>query len=636
MKSYQYLPYIKGPEDLKKLSQTECTALSSEIRRFLVGSVLKTGGHLASNLGIVELTLAMHRVFDSPKDHFIFDVGHQAYVHKLITGRGPAFPTLRQNGGLSGFTKRTESPHDPFGAGHASTSLSAAIGMATAEQMKGSDAYTVCVVGDGAFTGGMIHEALNNINRDLRLIIILNENEMSISPNTGRFATHMAKLRATEGYYDIKNGTRDLLRQVPLVGEPMFRFAKHVKQSVKDLLYHSNYFEDLGLYYLGPADGNDLSVAETLLEVAKEANQSVIIHFKTKKGKGWAPAETAPDAYHGVSPQKTEDSPSADPAPTYSDIFGRTMLSLLEERRDIRIITAAMTDGTGLRCVADARPDAITDVGIAEEHAITYAAGLAAGGVRAVAAIYSSFLQRAYDNLLHDAALQHLPIVLGIDRAGFNEGDGPTHHGIFDVAMLSALPDTEIDVPVTYEAMERFLRRAMLSDTDHLTAVRYPKGRENTELWSRFAPYATKDTPITPDYAVHTEEPDALIVTYGRITAEALAAKKRLAEAGISAGILLMEVLTPYAARAEEIAAYLTDKTKALVFLEEGVYAGGAGMILRDLMYDRCLTMGIRSAILAIKDPFAPSEKGRRMVETAGIDAEAVYRTVTSLLTPNE
>ncbi len=629
MNTYKYLSHIHSPKDIRDLSGEELSLLAKEIRAFLVEHVTKNGGHLASNLGVVEMTLAIHRVFDSPRDHIIFDVGHQSYVHKILTGRADRFDSLRQNGGLSGFTKRSESAHDPFGAGHASTSLSAALGMADAEAEKGSDAYTVCVIGDGAFTGGMIHEALNNIRSDRKLIIILNENEMSISPNQGRFAEHLAILRSTQSYHGLKNNTRAILTGVPVVGDALVGAVKHVKQSVKNLLYQSNYFENLGLYYLGPVDGNDLETVETLLRVAKEANQSVILHLKTKKGKGYSPAEAAPSLYHAVPKNKYYHvkNPTPDTALNYSDVFGRTLLRFMRQRDDLRVITAAMTDGTGLRCVADALPAYVIDVGIAEEHAITYAGGLAAGGLRPIAAIYSSFLQRSYDNLIHDIALQNLPLTLCIDRAGFNESDGVTHHGIFDVAMLSSLPHTDIFMPMSYDS-ERAMLEASFS-RDGITAIRYPKGAPDDALYARFTRYTDRTVMTKPDFDIQTAQKDVLIVTYGRIAAEAIRAEEVLAEDGIRVGVVLLEQLTPYHIRMDEIKVLAhTTGASLIVYLEEGIYNGGAGMILSDGIEEFCRENGIRQAIHAIRDPFAPSEVGKSMVQTTHLDADSLMLTI--------
>ena len=627
MDTYRYLDAINSPDDLKKLNTAEVKVLASEIRDFLVEAVTKNGGHLASNLGVVELTLAMHRVFHSPEDHFIFDVGHQSYVHKILTGRRDALmDSLRQNGGLSGFTRRSESPHDPFGAGHASTSLSAAIGMAEAEQRKGSGAYTVCVIGDGAFTGGMIHEALNNVRSDLRLIIILNENEMSISRNTGSFAQLLLKIRLSAGYHDIKNNTRTFLQKLPLIGDPLFRGVRAVKKSLKNFLYSSNYFEDIGLYYLGPADGNDFETVETLLKIAKETPQSVVLHLKTQKGKGWEPSEQFPDEFHAVPKMKYYHAaaPHEDNKTCFSDQFGAALLSLMRERDDLQAITAAMTAGTGLRELQKELPERVTDVGIAEAHALTYAAGLAAGGIHPVAAIYSSFLQRSYDSLIHDIALQHLPLTLCVDRAGYNEGDGMTHHGIFDVAMLSELPEAEIYAPLSYASLARYLRDAVASPT--FTAIRYPKGAENPALNARFSPYPEDSTVLT-DFPAD-DLPAVLIVTYGLIAAQAVKAEETLSAEGIRAGIVVLEKLTPYPDRAGHLLRFVSDETRALIFLEEGIYRGGAGMLLSDLLKEPLAAHGIPCRVLAIEDPFLPSEVGKSMAETAGIDCTAVVSCV--------
>ena len=383
----KYLPNIHTPADLRALPAEAIPALCEEIRETLVETVTQNGGHLASNLGAVELSVAMHRVFDCPRDHFIFDVGHQSYVHKLLTGRYESFSTIRKGGGLSGFTKRSESEYDCFGAGHSSTSLSAALGFAQGDRMSGSDAFTLAVIGDGAFTGGMIHEALNNITPGLRLIIILNENEMSISKNIGRFATHMAKLRRKSGYFKTKKGISRFLKRIPLIGNALFCAARDTKKAFKNALYGSNYFEDLGLYYLGPADGNDYEAVEALLTEAKKQGDNVVIHLKTRKGKGYAPAEAEPGRYHGMPPAGTVAKEN------FSHRLGEILIR--ESAKDDRIcaITAAMSEGTGLESFREARPHRFFDVGIAEEHALTFAAGLAANGYKPVTAIYSSFLQ---------------------------------------------------------------------------------------------------------------------------------------------------------------------------------------------------------------------------------------------------
>jgi len=435
---------VNSPADLKALSVKELETLAAELRDYLVFRVGENGGHLASNLGVVELTLAMHRVFDVPSDHFVFDVGHQSYVHKLLTGRKERFDTLRCAGGLSGFTKRAESECDAFGAGHSSTAISAALGLAEADALAGRAHWTVAVVGDGAMTGGLALEALNNCRRSVRLAIILNENEMSISENTGRLAGHLSHIRTSRPYITTKRVTSLVLRHVPLVGPYLYRAVSRIKRRVKRILYHENLFEHMGLRYLGPVDGNDLESMLSMMKHIKDSDGSVVLHVKTQKGKGYAPAEEAPNAYHSLPPRG-----KAPAGKTFSCAMGEALDILAAEDERICAITAAMRDGTGLAAFAEKYPKRFFDVGIAEGHALCFAAGLSAAKTRPVVPLYSTFLQRGYDNILHDIALQRLPVTLCIDRAGLSVGDGPTHHGVFDVAMLSAVPEAVIYAPVT-------------------------------------------------------------------------------------------------------------------------------------------------------------------------------------------
>ncbi len=619
-----YLPRIHTPAALRALPAEAIPALCEEIRATLVETVTRNGGHLASNLGAVELSVAMHRVFDCPRDHFIFDVGHQSYVHKLLTGRYDRFHTIRQGGGLSGFTKRSESEYDCFGAGHSSTSLSAALGFAQGDRMAGSEAYTVAVVGDGAFTGGMIHEALNNITPGLRLIIIINENEMSISKNIGRFATHMAKLRRKSGYFKTKKGISRFIKRIPLVGDALFRGIRAVKKAMKNALYGSNYFEDMGLYYLGPADGNDYEAVEALLTEAKRQNESVVIHLKTRKGKGYAPAEAEPGRYHGMAPA---GKPAAE---NFSHRLGEILID--EAKRDERLcaITASMSEGTGLESFREACPERFFDVGIAEEHALTFAAGLAANGYKPVTAIYSSFMQRAYDQIIHDIALQNLPVVMCIDRAGLNPGDGPTHHGIFDVSFLSSIPGMTIYAPVTFAGLALSVRAALAQGGP--VAIRYPNGGEDARLREAFyADGAPADIGVRESDPACTELPHGVILTHGRITSEALTARERLASEGIRVGILLCEYIKPYDRLAADVAARLPCGVP-LLFLEEELRAGGFGMMLSDAL-TRCGGMdGRRFAIMATDDSFVSQSRAEPVYRTAGLDAEAIADTLRSLI----
>ena len=620
----KYLPDIHTPADLRALPAEAIPALCEEIRETLVETVTQNGGHLASNLGAVELSVAMHRVFDCPRDHFIFDVGHQSYVHKLLTGRYESFSTIRKGGGLSGFTKRSESEYDCFGAGHSSTSLSAALGFAQGDRMSGSDAFTLSVIGDGAFTGGMVHEALNNITPGLRLIIILNENEMSISKNIGRFATHMAKLRRKSGYFKTKKGISRFLKRIPLIGNALFCAARDTKKAFKNALYGSNYFEDLGLYYLGPADGNDYEAVEALLTEAKKQSDNVVIHLKTRKGKGYAPAEAEPGRYHGMPPAGTVAKEN------FSHRLGEILIR--ESAKDDRIcaITAAMSEGTGLESFREACPHRFFDVGIAEEHALTFAAGLAANGYKPVTAIYSSFLQRSYDQIIHDVALQNLPVLTCIDRAGLNAGDGPTHHGIFDVSFLSAIPQVKIYTPITFAGLEVSVKKALAEGVP--AAIRYPNGGEDDLLKATFYPDGEPtDVGVRESNPANPAIPDAVIVTHGRITREALAARERLATEGILVGILLCEYIKPYEALAEEITARLPAGVPVL-FVEEEIRAGGFGMMLTDALRRNGGLAGHPNAVLAIANGFVTQGKNETILRTAGVDAEAMVKELKTLL----
>ena len=619
--SYRYLGKVNDPAALKALHESEIPALNAEIRDFLIKRVSENGGHLASNLGVVELSVALHRVFDSPKDHFIWDVGHQCYVHKILTGRFDQFETLRQSGGLSGFTKRSESAHDPFGAGHSSTSISAALGFAITDKLSGSDAYSIAVIGDGAFTGGMVHEALNNVDKHLRLIIVLNENEMSIAKNTGRFAKTLARIRRRKAYFNAKKVTRSVLKGIPLIGEPLFNGVKRLKMGFKNALYGSNYFEDLGLTYLGPVDGNDPFAIEALLREAKKLDESVIIHIKTCKGLGYQPAEQSPTAYHGVAP-----SGKVSQKQTFSAVCGQTLAELAQDDARICAITAAMGDGTGLEIFHKAHPERYFDVGIAEEHAVTFGAAMAANGYVPVFAVYSTFLQRAYDQVIHDVALQNLPFVMCIDRAGISAADGATHHGIFDVAFLSQIPGVKIYTPVTAQGLALSIKAAIADGCP--VAIRYPNDRERDEVLERFySGGAYDDIDVR---AWNTDGAQCVIVTHGKIVQEAIKAADSLLQKGIKTGILLCEYIKPYDQLATRIAELHDDPDTPIVFLEEEIRAGGFGMMLSDAMAKQGTLP--RHAIMAIDDNFVVQTKNESVYTTAGIDADCIVRTVHTLL----
>ncbi len=605
-RNYSFLANESNKINLKNINNKEAEKLAEEIRAFLVESVETTGGHLASNLGVVELTLALHKVFDTPNDRIIWDVGHQSYVHKILTGRAKDFDTLRTPGGLSGFTKRSESEHDAYGTGHSSTSISAAIGFAEADRLQNKTSYTVAVLGDGAFTGGLVHEALNNIDKNLRLIIILNENEMSISKNIGAFSRHIAKMRATRGYLKTKSFTRTVVTHIPLIGKRLFRGIRRIKKGIKNAMYGSNYFEDLGLYYLGPADGNSFEAVENLLQEAVASGQSTVIHLKTTKGKGYAPAEEKPNEYHSVAPQ------GAHTKTNFSAAMGETLTSLAAKDDKIVAITAAMADGCGITSFAETYPTRFFDVGIAEEHALIFAAGLSLGGMKPVVPIYSSFLQRGYDSILHDIALQHVPIVVPIDRASLSSGDGATHHGIYDVSFLSGVPDITLYAPATYTSLARYIKEGLSATKP--TFIRYPNSDE-------FLPqgYTQKNNL----YYNKVTNPGGIIITYGSIVKEAERAAKILSDQNFTCGIILLEQLKPL--DTETILSVLPENTP-IVFLEEGARAGGVGVMLYDAIRSDAKMKNRAYTTLAI-DSFAEGVKGEALYKTCGISAEDVVNT---------
>ena len=606
--SIKYLGHINSPTDLKKIPASEIPLLSDEIRRELVRITSANGGHLASNLGVVELTLAIHRVFDLPRDHLIFDVGHQSYVHKMLTGRYDRMDTLRTSGGISGFTNRRESEYDCFGAGHSSTSLSAALGFAISDKLAGNDRYTVAVIGDGAYTGGMIHEALNNCRKDLNLIIVMNENEMSISKNIGRFATSLSNLRKSQGYFKAKRATTSFLKKIPLIGKPLVRFGRGVKKTVKNVLYGSNYFENLGLYYLGTIDGNDYDKVEKALKEAKRIAKTVVVHIKTKKGKGYDPAEESPDEYHSLS--------SSGVASTFHSVFSEELIRLADSDEKIIAVTAAMGIGTGLDSFGERYPDRYYDVGIAEEHALTFSAGLAAAGFKPYAAIYSTFLQRSYDNILHDVALQSLPVKMIIDRAGLAVSDGATHHGIFDVAFLSHIPNIEILAPATYGSLRKATEYA--SGVSHPIAIRYSNASESERVVQEFEYYK--------DYILTNFKSDAIpksiFITYGTLADKVLSAADIVNDSTSSCGVIVLERLKPYARLVEEVKPLLKHAEK-IIFAEEGIKKGGAAMsFIEELINQNELDLVDRLDVCAIDDSFASPDTLCDLFDYVGLSAE--------------
>lgn len=637
---YEILDKVNCPEDLKKLDECEIPKLNEEIRRFLVTNVSKTGGHLASNLGVVELSVALHRVFDTPKDRIIFDVGHQSYVHKLLTGRKDAFPTLRRENGISGFTKRSESEYDCFGAGHSSTSISAALGFAEADKLCGRDNYTIAVVGDGAFTGGMIYEALNNCRESARLIIILNENEMSISKNVGNLAHHISKVRATKGYFRFKRSVSRVFDALPLIGQPLKNAVSYVKYRIKGAVYNLNFFENLGLKYLGPIDGNDYYAVETMLNEAKKRKESILLHIKTVKGCGYGKAVQNPEQYHGISPKKSKAAQGCDGGEGFSAAMGGCLCALAENDPRICAITAAMSYGTGLDCFEKRFPARCFDVGIAEAHAVTFFAGLSAAGMKPVFAVYSTFLQRAYDSILHDVALQKLGGLFLIDRAGFAPEDGATHHGIYDAAFLSQVQNLVLYEPLSAKTLCAMMKKALKSDGFY--AIRYPKGTENPAILNAFfgeSAEAGAETETETETKTEDEKadvfpplfyglcedgrfPENVVITYGRITAEALGAAEVLKEKGIPLGIAALQTLHPVSSGAQEIAKHLSGGTKKIAFLEEGIYEGGVAMLMHAALCECGALDGKICRIFALRGEVPEQAPLRHIYRKCGFSQE--------------
>lgn len=552
---YKILNNVISPETIKKLNNEEITLLCDEIRNEIIDVVSKNGGHLASSLGAVELTVALHRVFSSPKDAIIFDVGHQSYAHKLLTGRFDKFSTLRKEGGISGFMRPDESEHDPFVTGHSSNSISAAYGIYKAKSML-DGGTAIAVIGDGAMTGGMAYEALNNAGgRKGNFIVVLNDNKMSISKNVGAMPRAFTKMRNRKGYHKMKFAISTLLLKLPLVGKPLHNFVFSIKESFKRLVYKNNIFTSLGFNYLGPVNGHDTEAMERLFTIAKSYNKPTLVHVVTTKGKGYAYAENQPKDYHGVSSFDIDKGKGASDIKTYSDIAGDALCELAATNKKVCAITAAMTEGTGLQYFASKYKNRFFDVGIAEQHAVTFAAGLASGGMIPYFAVYSSFLQRGYDQVLHDAAIANVPIKLLVDRAGIVGDDGESHQGLFDVAYLSTIPNVNIYSPCYYSELKKLILDT--ADKNELSVIRYPRGVEKDNF----------NGDISGDCTVISQKGDKAIVTYGRIFANAVDAQRDLA----NTDIIKLNKIYPISEKIVE----LLQNYKEIYFFEEGILSGG-------------------------------------------------------------
>ena len=608
------LETIHSPEDVKKLADSELGMLCEEMRSFLVESISRTGGHLASNLGAVELTVAIHRVFDTAVDRLVFDVGHQAYPHKILTGRRERFPSLRQFGGLSGFPKPYESIHDAFIAGHASNSVSVALGMARARTLQKKDYHVLALIGDGALSGGLAYEGLNNAGQSKEpLIVIINDNGMSINPNVGALSTYLADLRAEPGYYRFKKWYRSLFGAQP-AQKSLYRFNHKVKTFLKKSLWPaSTLFEDMGFTYLGPVDGHDLEQLSAALEHAKALRRPVVVHVNTIKGKGYAFAEQEPERFHGVSPfdMNTGRTSKAE-TESFSSVFGRVLSECAAENPKVCAITAAMESGTGLSDFARAYPERFFDVGIAEGHAVSMAAGLAQQGMVPVVAMYSTFLQRSYDMLIHDIALQQLHVVLAVDRADLVGADGETHHGCFDAIFLSEIPGFTVLSPANFAELRSMLHWAIAECTGPV-AVRYPRGGECR---------LTEDTFPAPLVRLRQGE-DITLLAYGTMIEQVLDAADRLEEQGVHANVLKLNQIAPL--HTEMLLALLAN-TRRLLVVEASFGTGCVGQKIAALLAEE--TAGPQQLILKnLGADFAPAGSVPQLLHSFGLDGEGIAKT---------
>lgn len=576
---YRFLDNINNTKDLKELKIEDLPELCSEIRDFLINTISKTGGHLAPNLGVVELSVALHYIFNSPEDKIIFDVGHQCYVHKILTGRRKDFDTLRKLKGLSGFPKSYESEHDIFDTGHSSTSISSALGIATANKLNGNPAYTIAVIGDGALTGGLAFEGLNNSNvKDTNLIVILNDNQMSISPSVGALSLYLNKIRSNSLYTSSKNSFKKILGKIPCIGKVIYKPISWLKKGLKHIILPSSImFEQFGFSYLGPIDGNNIDDLTEFLERAKNVNKPVLIHIITKKGKGYLPAEKNPDKFHGVGPFNIQTGELLkDVSSSYSSEFGRILVEEASKNDKIVAITAAMRDGVGLKEFSQKFHDRFFDVGIAEEHAVTFASGLAKQGYVPVFAVYSTFLQRSYDEIIHDVALQNLHVIFAIDRAGIVGPDGETHHGLFDLAYLSHIPNMTLLAPKDGDELEEMLKFAFKFNGP--IAIRYPKGSYQKTL----LPNAKKQSIELGKAEIVREGKDITILAYGKTVSTALEVANILKKKKISAEVINIRFLKPID---KETICNSIYKTKKVVTIEDAYLEGGLATKLKEIIF---------------------------------------------------
>ena len=614
------LEKIEQSSDIKKLKEEEYPVLAQEIRNFLLEKISKTGGHLASNLGVVELTMALHLAFDLPKDKIVWDVGHQSYTHKILSGRRDGFNDLRQFGGMSGFPKRKESPYDAFDTGHSSTSISAGLGIAQARDILGDNYSVISVIGDGALTGGMAYEALNNAAQmEKNFIIILNDNEMSISENVGGMSSYLSSIRTKESYANLKKGVEKALDAIPLVGAGLKNSVYMLKNGIKQFVVPGMLFEDMGITYLGPVDGHDVKAMVRVLKEAKRVRHAVVVHVITKKGKGYGPAEENPARFHGVDAfdVATGKSIKEKKYPSYTDVFSEKMCELAGKNPKLVALTAAMPDGTGLTKFSKQYPKRFFDVGIAEGHEVTSAAGMASAGLKPVVAVYSSFLQRGYDQVLHDVCIQDLPVLFAIDRAGLVGSDGETHQGIFDVSFLSLVPGMNIMAPKNLWELESMLEFGV--NFDKPLAIRYPRGQAYRGLEEFAAPVEYGKAEML------FEEKDIALFALGSMVSTGEHVREKLKAKGYSCTLVNARFVKPFDT---EMIDRLCEKHKLIVTMEENVLRGGMGMCITKYIHDKY--PGIRVIQIALPDAYVEHGNVTALREMLGIDSDSVIRRIFS------
>lgn len=608
------LEKIQKPNDIKKIPADQLPALADEIREFIIESLSKTGGHLASNLGVVELTIAMHRVFDLPKDKLIWDVGHQSYTHKILTGRKDGFETLRREGGISGFPKRSESDCDVFDTGHSSTSISAGVGYVRARELKKENYSVISIIGDGALTGGMAYEALNNAaSLKSNFIIVLNDNEMSITENVGGMSSYLSGLRTASAYTDFKMDVTKALNRIPGIGPGMVDAMRKTKSSIRQIIIPGMLFEDMGLTYLGPVDGHNIPQLIKTFQEAKRFEGPILVHVLTQKGRGYEPAMRHPARFHGAGPFDVKTGlPVGKSNPTYTDVFSTVMRKMGDRRKDVAAVTAAMMTGVGLKRFSNMFPDRCFDVGIAEEHAVTFAAALSLGGITPVVAIYSSFLQRAYDQIMHDVCMQNLHVVFAIDRAGLVGYDGETHHGIFDLSYLGSMPNMTILAPKNLWELSDMIRFAV--DYDGPIAVRYPRGEAYTGLKEFRAPICLGKSEV-----IHEGSRVALLAV-GSMVKMAEEVQKQLKERmDMDAALVNARFVKPID---EELLRSFADTYELVVTLEENVKDGGFGERVLAFAEEEDLPFGVE--IIALPDRFIPHGSVLYQMKQVGFTPEDI------------